>query len=187
MSMPSVILSELNTSMIGNPSEPAWPDDVQLFQPFISEQILLPERANVTAVQAFLKMCQLHFLTQQRANAEFMSPSGGVPFIKCGNFVIADMDPIVDFVLNRCEINLSDHLEQAQKSDMKAYMALVNSVLYNAELYLTWMIDVNHLNTTSKRYSFGYPWPLNKILLWKKRRQITSVDRLFFEFEFFNY
>ena len=33
-----------------------------------------------------------------RSNAEEMSPSGRLPFIKAGAFVVAEMDPIVSFV-----------------------------------------------------------------------------------------
>ena len=36
-----------------------------------------------------------------RGNAESMSPSGRLPFIKAGAFVIAEMDPIVAFVNNK--------------------------------------------------------------------------------------
>lgn len=53
-----------------------WPDDVQLFQPYETEQILLPDMANCLAVQAFLKMCHLKFSVAYRVNAEDMSPSG---------------------------------------------------------------------------------------------------------------
>ena len=36
-----------------------------------------------------------------RSNAEHMSPSGKLPFIKCGAFVIADLDPVITFVSNK--------------------------------------------------------------------------------------
>jgi len=36
-----------------------------------------------------------------RSNAEHMSPSGKLPFIKCGAYVVADLDPIVSFVGNK--------------------------------------------------------------------------------------
>ena len=53
-----------------------WPNDVKLFQQYEVEQILLPDNANCLAVQAFLKMCQLHHTLDMRGNAEHMSPSG---------------------------------------------------------------------------------------------------------------
>lgn len=72
------------------------------------------------AVQVFLRMCGLDFQVliddiikdlvnnillvekvEMRSNAEHMSPSGKLPFIKCGAFVVADLDPVVSFVSNK--------------------------------------------------------------------------------------
>ena len=39
-------------------SEP-WPHDVQLYQPYEVEQVLLPDNANILTIQAFLNMCNL--------------------------------------------------------------------------------------------------------------------------------
>lgn len=110
-----------------------WPKDVKLFQPYEVEQILLPDNANCLAVQAFLKMCGLEFQVEPRANAESMSPSGKVPFIKAGAFVVSEMEPIVQFVSNK-GISLTDNLEVEMKSDMRAYMSLVHNVLEVAEV-----------------------------------------------------
>ena len=43
-------------------------------------------------------MARLDFSLEMRSNAEHMSPSGKVPFVKAGKFVVAEMDPIVAFV-----------------------------------------------------------------------------------------
>ena len=72
--------------------------DAVLYQPYEVEQILLPDNAACLSVQAFLHMANLEFTIEQRTNAEHMSPSGKVPFIRAGKFVIAEMDPIVSFV-----------------------------------------------------------------------------------------
>ena len=63
-------------------SEP-WPGDVQLFQPFEVEQVLLPDNANILAVQSFLNMANLEYMIEMRANAEHMSPSGKISPIFC--------------------------------------------------------------------------------------------------------
>lgn len=97
------------------------------------EQILLPDNANCLAVQAFLKMCNLNFEVVSRSNAEFMSPTGKVPFIRCGAFVIAELEGIVQFVNNK-GISLTTNIEAEQKSDLRAYMSLVHNVLENAEV-----------------------------------------------------
>lgn len=94
--MPEVLLTESIAVEMGS-SEP-WPDDVKLFQTFEVEQIILPDVAAVRSVQAFLQFCKLNYAVEQRANAIYMSPSQQIPFIKCGPFVIAEMDPIVAFI-----------------------------------------------------------------------------------------
>ncbi|RWS31482.1 Metaxin-2-like protein [Leptotrombidium deliense] len=186
--MPSTLTPELITAELGG-SEP-WPEDCILFQPFEVEQILLPESANCRSVQAFLKMCNLRFNVEMRANAEQMSPTGQVPFMKCGSFVVAEMEPIAQFVSSKGLNNLSQHLEVADKGDMTAYMMLVNTVLYNAELFVCWCheetlrevrfgllisaICYGFGNVTYPRYAYAYPWPLNYILCWKKRRAVLK-------------
>jgi metaxin len=174
--MPNVLLTESIAVELGA-SEP-WPEDVKLFQPFELEQILLPEVAAVRSVEAFLRMCSLHFNVDQRANAEQMSPSGAIPFIKCGAFVIAEMDPIVAFI-NAKGIHLSQHLDASQKADMRAYMSLVNNVLNSAELYIMWSHDYTYNTITYPRYSFATPWPLDRILTWKKKRSVLAVINYF--------
>ena len=75
-----VLLTESMSLEMG--AQEPWPSNVQLYQPYEVEQILLPDNANCLAVQAFLHMCNLDFTIEMRANAENMSPSGKVPFIK---------------------------------------------------------------------------------------------------------
>ena len=52
-------------------------------------------------LQAYLHMARLDFSIEMRSNAEHMSPSGRVPFLKAGKFVVAELDPIVTFVNNK--------------------------------------------------------------------------------------
>ncbi|KAI5742068.1 hypothetical protein M8J77_002681 [Diaphorina citri] len=110
-----------------------WPDDVKLYQPYEVEQILLPDNAHCLAVQAYLKMLGLKYTVDFRKNAEYMSPSNRVPFIKVGQFLVAELDPIVKFTQNK-GWSLSSELEESAKSDMRAYMSLVTTVLGNAEV-----------------------------------------------------
>jgi metaxin len=165
--LPNVILSEALRLEVGA-SEP-WPTDVQLYQPYEVEQVLLPDNANILTVQAFLNMSNLEYTIEMRSNAEHMSPSGRLPFIRANKFIIAEVDPIVSFV-NTKGITLTGHLDAAQKADMRAYMSLVSNVLGNAETYLTWMDNVTYCEVTKPRYGSVYPWPLNHILTWQKKQ-----------------
>ncbi|XP_044746961.1 metaxin-2-like isoform X2 [Coccinella septempunctata] len=159
-------------SFIKSAQEP-WPNDVKLYQPYEVEQILLPDNANCLAVQAFLRMCQLNYTVDSRANAEAMSPTGKVPFIKCGAFVVSELEGIVQFVNNR-GITLTEKLDNEEKSDMRAYMCLIHNVLEKAELYICWMDNETYNDVTSIRHGSVYPWPLNHIQNWTKRRAVIK-------------
>ena len=92
------ILGDFFTNYIYFIASEPWPTDVQLYQPFEVEQVLLPDNANILTVQAFLNMSNLEYTIEMRSNAEHMSPSGRLPFIRANKFIIAEVDPIVSFV-----------------------------------------------------------------------------------------
>lgn len=79
------------------------------------------------------QMCNLPFEVEMRWNAEFMSPSGRVPFIKCGAFVVSELEPIVQFAANK-GVTLCSKLSTEEKAEMRAYMSLITNVLVNAEV-----------------------------------------------------
>ncbi|XP_053139009.1 metaxin-2 isoform X3 [Hemicordylus capensis] len=123
------------------------------------------------ADEAFLQMCNLPVQVVCRANAEYMSPSGKVPFIHVGNQVVSELGPIVQFVKAKGH-SLSDGLDEVQKAEMKAYMELVNNMLLTAELYLQWCDDATVQEITHPRYGSPYPWPLNHILAYQKQWEV---------------
>jgi len=167
----NVLLTESMSLEVG--AQEPWPSNVQLFQPYEVEQILLPDNASCLAVQAFLHMAGLDFTIEMRSNAENMSPSGKVPFIKAGAFVVSEMEPIVAFV-NTKGISLTNQLDVGQKADMRAYMSLVNNVLGNAELYVSWYDEVTLTEVTKPRHGSVHPWPLSHILNWQKRNTVMK-------------
>ncbi|XP_017797776.1 PREDICTED: metaxin-2 [Habropoda laboriosa] len=169
--MPNTLLAD-SISLELEAQDPL-PQNIILYQPYEVEQILLPDNANCLAVQAFLKMCDLKFKVEPRTNAEYMSPSGRVPFIKCGAFLISEFDNIVSFIGHK-GISLSDHLSPASKADMRAYMSLVNNVFVNAELYICWVDETTLNEVTKGRHGSAYPWPLNHFLNWQKRKEVIK-------------
>ncbi|XP_076241087.1 metaxin-2 isoform X3 [Calliopsis andreniformis] len=169
--MPSSLLEDTIALELG--AQEPWPLSITLYQPYEVEQILLPDSANCLAVQAFLKMCGLEFQIVLRRNAEYMSPSGRVPFIKCGAFLVPEFENIVSFIGTK-GVSLTNDLSTTCKADMRAYISLVNNVFVNAELYICW-IDNETLNEVTKpRYGSVYPWPLNHFLSWQKRKEVIK-------------
>ncbi|XP_014006680.1 metaxin-2 isoform X3 [Salmo salar] len=117
-----------------------WPENATLYQPLREDQILLSDCASSLAVQAYLRMCNLPVHVSCRSNAEYMSPSGKVPFVHVGNQVVSELGPIVQFTKAKGH-SLSDGLDDVQRAEMKAYMELVNNMLLTAELYIQWCDD----------------------------------------------
>ena len=58
------------------------------------------------------------------------------------------MEPIVAFV-NTKGVSLTAALDVGQRADMRAYMSLVNNVLGNAELYISWVDQVGRRRLAS--------------------------------------
>ncbi|XP_066301194.1 metaxin-2-like isoform X4 [Branchiostoma lanceolatum] len=153
-------------------SEP-WPDDVCLYQPYKLQQVLLPDNAQCLAVQCYLQMCGLPFRTVLRTNAEHMSPSGKPPFLRAGPYVISEVEPIIKFVSTKGH-SLSEKLDRPQQAEMKAYLALVQGTLGNAELYISWCDPTTASEISRPRYSSPYPWPLNTVLAYRKQWDVQN-------------
>uniref|UniRef100_A0A3Q0S7A8 Metaxin-2 n=1 Tax=Amphilophus citrinellus TaxID=61819 RepID=A0A3Q0S7A8_AMPCI len=142
-----------------------WPENATLYQPLKGEL-------------AYLRMCGLPVQVVCRVNAEYMSPSGKIPFIHVGNQVVSELGPIVQFTKAKGH-SLSDGLDDVQRAEMKAYMELVNNMLLTAELYIQWCDDATAAEISRPRYSSPYSWPLNKILAyqkqWEVRRKMNAI------------
>ncbi|KAL7075701.1 hypothetical protein ACQ4LE_005170 [Meloidogyne hapla] len=147
-----------------------WSDAV-LFAPLQDEQAMMDQFADTLAVRVFLKMANLPYKLEQRQNADFMSPTGEVPFLRVKNSLIAEFSPIVDFV-GKKGIKLSDSLTASDQSDIQAYCALIEETLRNAEKYISWLDEECYDNVTSGRYSSVYNFPLNLFLPLLKQREV---------------
>ncbi|XP_037075469.1 metaxin-2-like [Pollicipes pollicipes] len=167
--MPTALTECLSIEMAA--SEP-WSPDAVLYTPYTTEQILLADSAQCVAVQAFLKMCSLEYTVEQRANAENMSPSGRVPLLRCGKFVISEFDPIVAFVTKKGI--MLNNLDSKHQADMQAFISLVHNVLGNAELYISWLDAETFETVTAPRYGSFQPWPLGGVLTWLRRRKMAA-------------
>jgi len=152
-------------------SEP-WSSEAVLIKPMEENQILPYESAACLSVQAFLHMCDLNFKIEQLPNAEFISPSGKLPIIQCGQYIISEPNSIIDFVKVKGH-RLDDHLTDDDKAKLKAYMSLVNSKLTPAQKYIAWALDDTD-EITWKRYGSVYPWPLSYFLPYKKRTSMLQ-------------
>ncbi|XP_077868283.1 metaxin-2-like [Saccoglossus kowalevskii] len=127
--MTTLVAQAVSSQMAGHER---LPDTVSLFQPYEVKQILLPEAAKCLAVKTYLHMCDIKFHLELRTNAEQMSPSGGIPFVKVGPHIVAEFEPLLEFYALRGK-SLSEDMVASQKAEMKAYMSLVINTLHMAE------------------------------------------------------
>lgn len=101
-----------------------------------------------------------------------MSPSGQVPFIKCGAFVISEFNPIVQFV-GKKGISLSKKNDDSV-NDMNTYLDMIDKVLANGEYYICWFDGETIKQHTWPRYSYFQPWPLDLILFYTKKYEVRK-------------
>lgn len=143
-----------------------WPEDVELYQPN-KVNMLLTDCASCRSVEAYLRFCGLSYDIKSRANAEFMSPTGTVPFLRVGKELISELSNVISFVQAK-GLSASGDLEPRQGAEMKAYMSLIETSLVPAELYILWW-NKEYAARSRSQYGSPFPTPINKILGYKKQ------------------
>lgn len=81
-------------------------------------------------------MCELEYSVKTKTNAEFMSPGGHItklPFLHVGSFVVPEMEQIVRFSEGKGK-SLVAHLDEDQRSNLRAYMSLTEQIFSYAEV-----------------------------------------------------
>ncbi|CAJ0572528.1 unnamed protein product, partial [Mesorhabditis spiculigera] len=165
-------ISDLVVSSLAMNADTEW-TDAYLFTPFISEQALLYECADCLAAQTFLRMAGLPYQLRQRPNADFISPTGKVPFLKLNETLIAEFAGIVGFVAQK-GVNLSGHLTETQSAEMMAHMSVIDLLLRNIEMWIVWRHDDTFWRTTAPRIASVFHWPLTVLLPRLRRRDMFS-------------
>ncbi|CAO1414149.1 unnamed protein product [Diamesa serratosioi] len=157
-------------------------EKIVIYQPYEAEQILLAENASCLAVKTYLKMLDRPFTVKSCANAEFIGPTGKrtrLPVVQIGAFLACEFEPIINLFEHK-KISLTENFEQDDKDDLITYMSLVDSILTNAELYISWIDEKVLKEITYKRNGSVYPFPLNYIQNWRKRfvvlKQLSFYD-----------
>lgn len=166
------LISDLVSSALTMNFDAEW-SEALLFTPFLSDQALITEYADSLSAQTFLRMAGLPYHIRQRPNAEFISPTGKVPFLKLKNILVAEFTGIVNFVAKK-GVKLSSHLNDVQTADMAAHVSVVDHLLRNIETYILWAHDETYSQITRVRYASVYHWPLTSILPALKRREILE-------------
>jgi metaxin len=126
-------------------------------------------------------MANKPFTVRMCANAEFMSTGGHqtkLPVLKYGCFVAAEFDNIVN-LLETKEIFLSGHLTENQKFEMRPLIRLTEKIFSNAEQYISFVDKKVLAEVTNPRNGSVFPWPLNHIQNYRKKRHVLKQLDLF--------
>lgn len=146
-----------------------WPEDVELYEP-CKDTILLTDLASCKSTEAYLKFCGLAHEVKCSRNAEFMSPTGKVPFLKADRELISDFSGIIAYIEAK-GFSTSADFELKERAEMKAYSSLVENSLLPAELYMLWW-KKDWAVRTRQHYGSQFAAPLNIILGYRKQWQV---------------
>jgi metaxin len=122
-------------------------------------------------------MLNRDFTVRSVANSEFMAPSGKrtkLPVVQIASFLAAEFEPIINLFEHK-KMSLTENFDSDDKDEVVTYMSLVENVLTNTELYISWCDNTVYKEITKKRYGDSvYPFPLNHIQTFRKRRAVLK-------------
>jgi metaxin len=134
-------------------------------------------------------MLNRDFTVKSCANAEFMAPHGKrtkLPVVQISGFIAAEFEPIINLFEHK-NMALTENFEAEDKDDLKTYMSLVDMILTNTELYISWCDELVLQEITKKRNGSVFPFPLNLIQNARKRyaviKQLKFYDWASLSFE----
>ncbi|KAF6025642.1 hypothetical protein EB796_015893 [Bugula neritina] len=151
-----------------------WAEDATLYFQDELTEISLPDFAKSLSSRTLLQMYKLKYRTERRSNAEFMSPTGKVPVFRHSGALLTGFNDLVSYVNIKTK-SLDSHLDDKARCDMNAYMAMVEGVLSNAEVYIAWNDSTVANEVTKPRYGSTYPWPLCQIIPYFKQKEMMKI------------
>lgn len=153
--------------------EPGFDPDQTLFF-FMSNpnQKLLTELGEVYSLIAYLEYHGIAYMTDQRSNADAMSPNSEAPFILWRDECVAGIQNIFAFLERTFVKKEADSAPQIMPNNVD----LFEKAVLSAELVYTWCDSRIYDNFTVSRFGFGKPWPINLFLCWLKKWDVSSVS-----------
>ncbi|KAK2561326.1 Metaxin-2 [Acropora cervicornis] len=157
-----------------------WPESVELYEP-------RKDAALCRSTEAYLRFCGLAHEVKSRRNAEFMSPTGNVPFLRAKEELVCDFSGITAYIESKAStvspshtlggeslgFSTSQDFEVKDRASLRAYLSLVENSLYPAELYMLWW-KKDWAARTRQHYGSQFSAPLNLILSYKKQWKVLK-------------
>ncbi|XP_020621178.1 metaxin-2-like [Orbicella faveolata] len=154
-----------------NTEQGVWPENVELYEP-CKDTILLTDAASCKSTEAYLRFCGLAYGVKSRRNAEFMSPTGNVPFLRADRELTGNFQGITSYIEAK-GFSTSADMEMQDKAEMEAYISLIENSLLPAELYMLWW-KKDWAARTRQQYGSQFPVPINLVLSYRKQWQVCQ-------------
>eukprot|EP00118_Oscarella_pearsei_P013171 m.102252 g.102252 ORF g.102252 m.102252 type:complete len:229 (+) comp37158_c0_seq2:239-925(+) len=141
---------------------------VEMYEP-PADVISLDELSQCCAARAYLVLHAIPFEVKEAKNAESMSFTGKFPVFKTDRGPVEGFSDLIQFCQQAGDSvsDITSELDDGEKAQLEAYVALLQETLLNAEIYLAWIHKPN-AKVMQKRYGSFHPWPLNHLLPWLK-------------------
>ena len=93
----------------------------------------------VVKVDLFLKLAELPFVTDANAGHLETAPKSKLPYIVDGNTKLGDSHFILEFITEKYQLTLDDHLTDEQKAQASLYTKAIDEGLYWCLVYSRWV------------------------------------------------
>jgi len=121
----------------------------------------------VVKVDAFMKMAQLPYEVISSADNLKIAPKGKLPFIidhaNDGESTIADSQAIIEYLNQKYQISLDDHLSSEQQAQAYLFTKSLDENLYWCLVYSRWILD-DTWQIVKQAFFGGLPWPIKVIV-----------------------
>lgn len=158
-----------NIRSVLTPQQSHGEDDFLLYLPNPTKQILLYDSATSSSVLSYIKMKGKSASILHLTNAEFISDDGRLPAVLArnnGNKLMCGFSEVFWHLARESEY-------QPSLAEL-AYIDWVESHFLEAEMYICWCTETVLTDYTSGRYTYELPWPVNRILLRRKKAEMAA-------------
>ncbi|WP_448548966.1 glutathione S-transferase family protein [Thalassotalea fusca] len=93
----------------------------------------------VVKVDLFMRMNELPFVSDANVNHLKTAPKNKLPYITDGNLTIGDSHFILEYLTDKYQLTLDEHLTQEQKAQAQLFTKAIDEGLYWCLVYSRWV------------------------------------------------
>ena len=124
-------------------------------------------------VEAYLRLAGIPYETACGPQYLRKAPKGKLPFIEDNGKLIADSSFILDYLRETYGDKVDAQLSEQDKAIAHAFIKMLDENLYWVLVHARWQLEHN-LASLNKTFFDVLPFPLNKIIAFKARKDVLS-------------